>query len=79
MIGFFMGYLALLTVSILYSIGWQDDELEWIWKESVMAQLRYYPGICLGGLRKNMKNHTIASVWPKFELSITLRSVSSVV
>jgi hypothetical protein len=31
------------------------DKLEWTWKESFMAQLRYYPGICLGRLRKIIK------------------------
>jgi hypothetical protein len=32
-----------------------NDELERIWKEAVVAHLRYYPGICLMGLRKTMK------------------------
>jgi hypothetical protein len=27
-------------------------ELERMWKEAVVAQLRYYPGNCLEGLRK---------------------------
>jgi hypothetical protein len=29
-----------------------NDEMEKIWKEAVMAQLRYYPSICLGRLKK---------------------------
>jgi hypothetical protein len=29
-----------------------NDEMEKIWKEAVMAQLRYYPTICLGRLKK---------------------------
>jgi hypothetical protein len=29
-----------------------NDEMEKIWKEAVMAQLRYYPCICLGRLKK---------------------------
>jgi hypothetical protein len=28
------------------------DELYSLWKEADMAYSRYYPGICLGGLRK---------------------------
>jgi hypothetical protein len=31
------------------------DELERVWKEAVLAQLRYCPGICLEILRKTMK------------------------
>jgi hypothetical protein len=31
------------------------DKLERIWKEVVIAYLRYYPGIFLEGLRKTMK------------------------
>jgi hypothetical protein len=31
------------------------DELERVWKETVLAQLRYCPGICLQRLRKTMK------------------------
>jgi hypothetical protein len=30
------------------------DELEMIWKEAVVADLRLYPGICLVGLLKTM-------------------------
>jgi hypothetical protein len=33
-----------------------NDELERIWKASAVANLRYYPGICLEGLRKTTKN-----------------------
>jgi hypothetical protein len=32
-----------------------NDELEKMWKEVVMAILRYYPGICLDGWQKTMK------------------------
>jgi hypothetical protein len=32
-----------------------NDELENIWKEAVVAESRYYPSICLGGLRKTTK------------------------
>jgi hypothetical protein len=31
------------------------DELERVWKEAVLAQLRYCPGICLERLRKTTK------------------------
>jgi hypothetical protein len=34
-----------------------DDELKRIWKEVVVAELRYYPGICMEGMRKTMKNY----------------------
>jgi hypothetical protein len=30
-----------------------NDELERIFKEEVMAKLKYYPGICIYWLRKN--------------------------
>jgi hypothetical protein len=29
-----------------------NNKLEGIWKEAVVAKTRYYPGICLEGLRK---------------------------
>jgi hypothetical protein len=32
------------------------DELKRIWKEAIVAYSRYYPGICLEGLRKTIKN-----------------------
>jgi antibiotic biosynthesis monooxygenase (ABM) superfamily enzyme len=32
-----------------------NDELERFWKEEVMVQLRFYPGICLEGLNKITK------------------------
>jgi hypothetical protein len=35
--------------------GRMIDELERIWKDVVMAQLRHYSGICLEGLRKTTK------------------------
>jgi hypothetical protein len=31
------------------------NELERIWKEEVMAYLRYHPGICLEELKKTIK------------------------
>jgi hypothetical protein len=33
-----------------------NDELERIWKEVVVPNLRYYPNICLEGLRKTTQN-----------------------
>jgi hypothetical protein len=32
-----------------------NDELERIWMEMAMAKSRYYPSICLEGLRKTTK------------------------
>jgi hypothetical protein len=32
-----------------------NDELKRIWKEAVVAYLRYYPGICPEGLKKTRK------------------------
>jgi hypothetical protein len=32
------------------------DVMERIWKETAMAYSRYYPGICLEGLKKTAKN-----------------------
>jgi hypothetical protein len=32
-----------------------NNELERTWEETVVAYLRYYPGICLEGLRKTTK------------------------
>jgi hypothetical protein len=31
-----------------------------MWKEAVVAELRYYPGVCLEGLRKTTKSLRIA-------------------
>jgi hypothetical protein len=38
-----------------------NDELERIWREVVVALLRYYPTVCLEGPRKMVKNLRIAS------------------
>jgi hypothetical protein len=35
-----------------------NDELKIIWKDEVVAELRYYLGICTDGMRKAMKNHS---------------------
>jgi hypothetical protein len=32
------------------------DELERIWEGAVMAELKYYPDICLEGYRTTVKN-----------------------
>jgi hypothetical protein len=38
-------------------VGWlMSDDLERIWKEAAMAYSKYYPGICLDGLRKTTEN-----------------------
>lgn len=38
-------------------LGWlMDYYFKRIWKTTVAAWSRYYPGICLEGLRKNTKN-----------------------
>jgi hypothetical protein len=34
-----------------------NNELERMWKEVVIAYLRYYPGICLEELRKTTERH----------------------
>jgi hypothetical protein len=40
------------------------DELKRIWKEVIMDYSRYYPGICLEGLRKTTKTSVRpAGVW----------------
>jgi hypothetical protein len=36
------------------------DELKGVWKEIVMAYLRYYHSICLKGLRKITENLVLA-------------------
>jgi hypothetical protein len=38
------------------------DELHRIWKEAVVARLRYYPSICLERLRKTTKYLRICNV-----------------
>lgn len=43
------------SVSRLHDVESCNDELERIWKDAVVAQLRYNAGICLEGLRKSMK------------------------
>jgi hypothetical protein len=34
----------------------ESNELERMWKEAVVANLSYYPGICLEALGKTTKN-----------------------
>jgi hypothetical protein len=44
-------------------VVWQmKDELERIWEEEVMALSKYYPSICLEGLRKIMENGRLTGV-----------------
>jgi hypothetical protein len=42
------------------------DELERMWKEMIMSNLRYYPNICLEGLMetRNMASHLLHGVIP---------------
>jgi hypothetical protein len=39
-----------------------DDELERIWKEAVLAYWKHCPGICLEGERRLTKNLTIVGI-----------------
>jgi hypothetical protein len=53
-----------------------NDELEMIWKEVVMAQLRHYPGICLERLRKTTEtlsqdNGVPAEIQTKYFLNVS--------
>jgi hypothetical protein len=34
------------------------NELERIWKEAIVICARYYPNICLEGLRKTIRNES---------------------
>jgi hypothetical protein len=47
--------MTLSIPSILTSVDVMTDELESVWKEAIGAQSRYYPSICLDGLRKLQK------------------------
>jgi hypothetical protein len=40
-----------LSVAGVYGTGWEDDNLERIWKEAVVAQSKYHIGILLERLR----------------------------
>jgi hypothetical protein len=54
-----VNYLTKLSVSKIYSGGWEIsyDELKRISKETVVAERRYYPRICLERQRRgSMKN-----------------------
>lgn len=45
--------------TVQHQIIWLvNDELEKMWKKVVMANLQYYPRICLEGLGKTMKTLT---------------------
>jgi hypothetical protein len=46
---------------------WMNDELEWIWKEAVVAQSWYYSVICMKALRKSRINRRIAEIWTKHQ------------
>jgi hypothetical protein len=41
------------------------DELEKIWKEVAVVYFRYYPDICLTGLRKSARNVNTAGILAK--------------
>lgn len=53
-------YNAISTAN--YVVRKKIDELERICKEVINASLRYYPGICLERLRKQMENSSQQSV-----------------
>jgi hypothetical protein len=59
---YFIGYLMMFSVSDGRMI---DEELERNNKEAVMAQLGYYPGICLEGLSKTTKTVQLVGVLTK--------------
>jgi hypothetical protein len=48
-----------------------NAELERIWKEVVMAYVRYYSGTLSGRIEENYENFMS---WPKFELSPPITS-----
>jgi hypothetical protein len=45
-----------------HGVFYDEDELEKIWKEMVMTELRYYTGICMEGLRKTTKTLGITGI-----------------
>jgi hypothetical protein len=47
-----------------------NDEFETIWKETLVAEWRYHPGICLGELR-NITKTSVPTVIPTEDLPIT--------
>jgi hypothetical protein len=63
----------MLPVSKLYteSDGRMIDELESIWKEAIMTEIRYHSGIYVKGRKTTKISLTIAVSEPKFEPNIS--------
>jgi hypothetical protein len=53
------------------------NALEWIWKEVVVAYLRYYPTICLQGLSKTVKKPSVQMGGVLAEIETTYLSSTS--
>ena len=46
---------SVIQTSLYQIVQWfVNDGLEWMRNDVTVAWLRYYPGICMDGLRKNM-------------------------
>jgi hypothetical protein len=53
-----------------------SDELERSWKEVLMAYLRYYPDICLKGLRKTTKASVVmVGILAEIKVSTSIKQV----
>jgi hypothetical protein len=60
-------FLVLCLTTLFQSNGWMkmNGELERMWKETIVALfLRYYPSICLKGLRNATNNFTQDNLSP---------------
>jgi hypothetical protein len=46
-----------------------NNELSWVWNQVVVTYLGYYPGICMGRLRKTNKNLSKDGLSPDRDLN----------
>jgi hypothetical protein len=69
------GWVIFMTLSELQTLRcWMTDELERIWKESILAKLRYYPIIFWRDWGKPLKiSLTTAGFLAKFKPSIRIQ------
>ena len=61
---------SVIQTSLCQIVQWfVNDGLEWMRNDVTVAWLRYYPGICVDGLRKNMETISLDSQWPGQDLN----------
>lgn len=60
---YFVVYFMPMSISSLYSVQWLDDTMNRIWRETVVANSRYYPGNLPRGAEKEQKKNSHSGYW----------------